>query len=67
MESVTHLDPPHMIPAVSALPEDRQQWPREADDACNQLRRELDRWSRDNDWPHSCNSWVAEEAVRRAW
>ena len=67
MESTTHHEPSHMSPALGALPEDRTQWPRDAGHAYDHLLRELNRWSRENRWPHSNNSWIAEEAVRRGW
>lgn len=53
--------------AISALPEDRKQWPSEANAARQSLVGDLNRWSRDNDWPSTLNSWIAEEAVRREW
>jgi len=53
--------------AMDALPEDRKRWPRTADAAHASLLRELNQWSRDNDWPSTLNSWIAEEAVRRAF
>ncbi len=52
---------------MDALPADRKRWPRSADAAHDSLLRELNRWSRENDWPSTLNSWVAEEAVRRAF
>ena len=53
--------------AADILPEDHRQWPRSADQARESLLRELNRWSRDNHWPTTLNSWIAEEAVRREW
>ena len=67
VENITPHDPPQVVPAMNQLPGDRRQWPREAGEAYEHLLRELDRWSRDNDWPHTTNSWIAEEAVRRGW
>ncbi len=52
---------------MDALPDDRRQWPRSAGAAHESLLRELNRWSRDNDWPSTMNSWIAEEAVRRTF
>jgi hypothetical protein len=52
---------------MDALSEDRKRRPSGADAAHNSLLQELNRWSRDNDWPSTLNSWIAEEAVRRAF
>ena len=52
---------------MDALPEDRKRWTRNADAAHASLLRELNQWSRDNDWPSTLNSWIAEEAVRRTF
>ena len=52
---------------INPLPEDQSQWPRAAEKARDLLFRELNRWSRDNDWPTTMNSWIAEEAVRRGF
>jgi len=65
MEQISEYQLVPAAPAVRALPEDRNQWPRDAGEAHGRLLRELNRWSRDNDWPSTLNSWVAEEAVRR--
>ena len=67
MENISPHNLPQIAPALNHLPADRQLWPRDAGEACDRLRRELDRWSRDNDWPHTSNAWIAEEAVRRSW
>ena len=32
-----------------------------------ELLRELERWCRKHDWPHTTNAWVAEQAVRQCW
>ena len=52
---------------MKTLPEDQKQWPSAADTARESLVRELNRWSRENDWPSTLNSWIAEEAVRRGF
>ena len=52
---------------INAVPADRERWPIAADSARESLIRELDRWSRDNNWPSTLNSWIAEEAVRRVF
>jgi hypothetical protein len=52
---------------MNALPKDRNRWPRSAGEAHESLVWELNRWSRENDWPSTLNSWIAEEAVRREW
>lgn len=67
METISEYQPLIAPVGVTTLPEDRTQWPREADTARTSLVRELNRWSRDNDWPSTLNSWIAEEAVRRGY
>jgi len=65
-----HLSEPRPLTApvgIKTLPDDRKQWPSAADAARESLVIELNRWSRDNDWPSTLNSWIAEEAVRRGF
>lgn len=67
MEQISEHQRVPAAPAMRALPEDRNRWPREAGEARERLLWELNRWSRDHDWPSTLNSWIAEEAVRREW
>jgi hypothetical protein len=67
MESTAELEALRRIPAVEALPEERTEWPDEADREYHRLMRELNTWSREHDWPMTTNSWIAEEAVRQSW
>jgi hypothetical protein len=67
MESTAELEALRRIPAVEALPEERTEWPDEADREYHRLMRELNAWSREHDWPMTTNSWIAEEAVRQSW
>ena len=52
---------------LEVLPENRTEWPDDANEAHRRLQRELDRWCREHDWPMVTNSWVAEEAIRQGW
>lgn len=54
-------------PALTQLNESRGRWPSDAERAYDLLLRELNQWSRDNDWSQINNTWIAEEAVRRGW
>lgn len=56
-----------IVAQVNCLPADRSQWPVDAFDSYRQILRDLDRWSRENDFPVITNAWVAEEAVRQGW
>lgn len=67
MEIVSEHRPPQVPPALSALPKGRDTWPRDAERAYENLLGQLNRWSRDNDWPQISNTWIAEEAVRQGW
>ncbi len=67
MEQISEYRQVPAAPAMAALPGDRELWPRDAGEVHNRLLRELNQWSRDNDWPSTLNSWIAEEAVRRAF
>jgi hypothetical protein len=67
METITEHKAATYFPAVERLPSERAQWPDEAGREFSRLLRELNSWSRDHDWPMSCNSWIAEEAVRQSW
>jgi hypothetical protein len=67
METITEHNAETIFPAVEALPNERAEWPDNADREFGRLLRELNAWSRDHDWPMSNNSWIAEEAVRRSW
>ena len=67
MEAITGHHIFTTLPAVEALPDERTEWPDDATTEYHRLLRELNSWSREHDWPMSGNSWIAEEAVRRAW
>ena len=67
METITEHHIPQPFPAVEVLPRERTDWPDDAGREYGRLLRELNSWSRENDWPMSGNSWIAEEAVRRGW
>ena len=67
MEAITELNGLPAPFAVEALPAELSDWPEPAVREYNRLLRELNSWSRDNDWPMSGNPWIAEEAVRRSW
>ncbi|MDX2438457.1 MAG: hypothetical protein QNL88_15600 [Acidobacteriota bacterium] len=67
MEAIIEHQPLPSTIAVGALPKDREQWPHTAGAAHDALLKDLNRWSRDNDWPSTLNSWVAEEAIRRGF
>ena len=67
METITEHKATRYFPAVEGLPSERAEWPDEAGREYSRLLRELNSWSREHDWPMSCNSWIAEEAVRRSW
>jgi hypothetical protein len=61
------LNPATLPPQPMGLVEDTSLWPDTAQAALAEVRRELDRWCREHDWPSATNSWIAEEAVRRCW
>jgi hypothetical protein len=68
MEHATQtLSPITALPQPVGLPDDRGQWPSEAQTAFNEVRRELDRWCRKHDWSPSTNASIAEEAIRQSW
>ena len=67
METITKHDIARIYPAVEVLPDEREEWPNDANREYRRLLRELNSWSRDHDWPMTGNSWIAEEAVRRSW
>ena len=67
METITQNNGTQSFQPMEALPADRSQWPSDAGKAYNHLLRELNRWSREHDYPMTTNSWIAEEAVRQAW
>lgn len=67
MENFSEHRPASLPIGINTLPADRKLWPSDADAARESLIRELNRWSRDNDWPATLNSWVAEEAIRRGF
>ena len=52
---------------LQVLPEDRTEWPDDAENAHRRLLQELDRWCRKHDCSMVTNSSVAEEAVRQGW
>ncbi len=67
MEATFEHQSSHPAVTISSLPEERDRWPRTAGAAHEALLRELNLWSRDNDWPVTLNSWIAEEAVRQGY
>ncbi len=67
MEIISDLQMSPTPIVMDGVPDDRKRWSRSAGAARDSLLRELNRWSRDNDWPSTLNSWIAEEAVRRAF
>ena len=67
MEHISQHQMSQGPPALASLPESRNLWPRSAGIAYDDVLRQLNRWSRDNDWSQHNNSWIAEEAVRRGW
>jgi hypothetical protein len=67
METLTEHKAAEAVPALELLPEERAEWPSDAAREYQRLLRELNSWSREHDWPMSCNPWIAEEAVRRSW
>ena len=67
MEHISEHRPSRAVPALSSLPESRDRWPGDAERAFEILLGQLNRWSRENDWPQINNTWIAEEAVRQEW
>ena len=67
MQTTTEHGTPPIIAQVNGLPDDRSQWPTDAFDSYRRILRDLNHWSRENDFPLATNTWVAEEAVRQSW
>ncbi len=62
-----HNGAPSYPHPLEVLPEDRIEWPDDAENAHRRLERELDQWCREHDCSMETNSWVAEEAMRQGW
>jgi hypothetical protein len=67
MEAIAQHNGATVFPAIEALPEQRTEWPNDADRAYNYLLRGLNGWCRDHGCSMVTNSWIAEEAVRQSW
>jgi len=67
VESISRHAVTTNIPSIEGLPDNRNDWPRNAEQSFSEVLRELDRWSRENGCPMITNSWIAEEAVRQSW
>ncbi len=67
METIAGHNGSTVLPAIEVLPIEREEWPDDADQAYNDLLRELNSWCREHGCSMVTNSWIAEEAVRRTW
>ncbi|HSL17513.1 MAG TPA: hypothetical protein VLB51_06360 [Methylomirabilota bacterium] len=68
MAQLTVLDRQPAPPPVAPESLTRERRCRSAADraACRDVLRQLDAWCRSHDAPSGLNSWIAEEALRRA-
>ncbi len=67
MESISRHNPPQSIHPIEVLPDDRGNWPHDAEQSYSQVLKELDRWSREHGFSTVTNSCIAEEAIRQSW